>query len=145
MKARLIISTVLSAFLLCSVSTVSASAQTNKPRIDIVSPQYELAVNPQSSLRFDGKDAICTSNVESDSAVSITVEQTLQVYWGLWIWNNVKGANWTETVNDKSICLSNIKTDLEDGKYRLKSVFTLTPSSGRPETIMVYINEQSIP
>lgn len=144
MKAKLLISTVLSAILFCSTSTASAFAQTNKPQIDIVAPQYTLAVNPESSLQLDGKNAICTSYTSSNNAVTITVEQTLQKYWGLWIWNDVKGTNWSETVRGKSICFSNIKTGLESGKYRLKSVFTLTPSSGKAETITVYSEEKTV-
>lgn len=145
MKVKTFARIILSAVLLFSMPAESAYAQISKPQIDIVSPLYEIADDPMSTLRFDGKDAYCTSYTSGTDTVSITVEQTIEKYSGwFWIWNNVEGATWKKTVNSDSIFFSNTKSGLESGTYRLKSVFTLTNSSGKTETITVYSSEKKI-
>ncbi|MGN0683975.1 MAG: hypothetical protein ACI4JY_09895 [Oscillospiraceae bacterium] len=42
------------------------------------------------------------------------------------------------------IRLSNSKSGLPSGTYWLKSVFTLTSSSGKTETVTIYSTEKSI-
>ncbi|MGN0682816.1 MAG: hypothetical protein ACI4JY_03980, partial [Oscillospiraceae bacterium] len=87
----------------------------------------------------------CTSSSGGVDVVKITVEQTLEKYSGwFWIWNSVDGASWTKTVNTNTICLSNTKSGLTSGKYRLKSVFTLTSSSGKTETVTIYSDERTV-
>ena len=77
--------------------------------------------------------------------MSISVEQTLEKYSGwLWIWNEVDGAKWLSSVNRNSITVYNSKSGLSSGTYRLKSIFTLTSSSGETETITVYSEEKII-
>lgn len=72
-------------------------------------------------------------------------EKAIEKYSGwFWIWNSVDGASWTKTVNTNSISMSNSKSGLSSGTYRLKSVFTLTSSSGKTETITIYSTEKSI-
>ncbi len=93
---------------------------------DGISLTYEIAGDPSSDLAIIGSTAYCTSKTDSSGAVSITVTQTLQKYWGLWIWNDVEGAEWTRTVDRNSICLTSSKSGLDSGTYRVKSVFTLT-------------------
>ena len=74
----------------------------------------------------------------------ITVEHTLEKHWGLWIWSEVDGASWTKTVYSDTIRLSNTKSGLDSGTYRLKSVFTLKSSSGEPEIITIYSDEETV-
>ncbi len=109
-----------------------------------ISLAYEIAGNPSSNLEIIGNTAYCTSKTDSSGAVSITVTQTLQKYWGLWIWNDVEGAEWTKTVNRSSITLSNSIGNLGNGTYRIKSVFILTDKNGKSETITINSNEQKI-
>ncbi len=40
--------------------------------------------------------------------------------------------------------MSNTKTGLKSGKYRLKTIFTLTDKYGKTETITVYSDERSV-
>lgn len=126
--------------------SVSASAVTTNTFVDSgIAPAYEIAYNPYSDLSISGQTAYCSSVSDSTNAVKITVQQTLQKYSGLlWIWNDVDGANWSKTVNNSSISLSNTKSGLPSGKYRLKSVFTLTKSNGETETITVYSEEKTV-
>ncbi len=130
---------------LCTNPVVSAYADTTIPFIDEgISLAYEIADNPKSDLDIADGTAYCTSTCSSKNAVSITVTQTLQKHWGLWIWNDVEGASWSKQVNGSSIYLSNSKSDLDSGTYRVKSVFTLTNENGKSETITIYSNEQEI-
>lgn len=146
MVIKKIMAVLLTAVGLCMSLSVSVSAETIYPFIDSdVSPAYVIANNPVSKLNISGKTAYCTSTTDGANAVSITVEQTLEKYSGwLWIWDDVDGASWTKTVNKKTISVSNTKSGLSSGTYRLKSVFTLTSSDGKSETITVYSEEKTI-
>lgn len=137
----------LTAVCLCMSFSVSTTAETNDSFItDEVSPAYEIGANPTSNLSVSGKTAYCTSVVGGKKAVSITVEQTLEKYSGWFaIWNDVDGAYWSKTFNQITISFSNTKSGLASGTYRLKSVFSLTNSSGKTETITIYSQEKSVP
>lgn len=146
MVFKRVMAMVLAAVCLCLSFSVSVSAQTTYSIIDAgVSPAYENEYNPTSRLSINGQTAYCTSKTDGVNAVRITVKQTLEKYSGwLWIWNDVDGASWTKTVNLSSISVSNTKSGLSSGTYRLKSVFTLTTSDGETETITVYSAERAV-
>lgn len=130
---------------LCTNLSAVAYAESAVPFVDDgISLAYEIACNPISSLDVTDNTAYCTSIVDGTGAVSISVTQTLQKHWGLWIWNDVEGAEWTRNVDRNSIRLSSTKQDLDKGTYRVKSVFTLTDQNGKSETITVYSNECKI-
>ena len=109
-----------------------------------ISPAYEIANSCTADLEILNGTAQCKSIANGTSAVSITVTQTLQKHWGLWIWEDVKGATWTKTANNRSVCLYSTKSGLESGKYRVKSTFKLTKANGETETITIYSNEQKV-
>lgn len=141
------IASALSAVLLCTGLGMTASAETvsTYSLIGSVSPLYEIAKNAYSELNIVGTTAECGSRAEGDNTAKITVVQTLEKYSGwFWIWNGVDGASWTKTVNSSSISFANTKSNLTGGKYRVKSVFTLTDKNGKSETITVYSSEKSI-
>lgn len=131
---------------LCTTSNAVAYAEATVPYVDGgISLAYEIADDPVSSLNITNGTAECISSVKGKGAVSVTVVQTLQKYWGLWIWNDVDGAEWARTVDRNSIRLSNSKSGLDSGKYRVKSVFTLIDQNGKSETITIYSNEENLP
>lgn len=109
-----------------------------------VSLLYEIAKAPISTLSIIDKTAYCVSKTDGTNAVSITVTQNLQKHWGLWIWTDVKDAGWSKQVDDDSIRLSNTKSGLTSGIYRVKSVFTLTDKNGKSEVITVYSDEKLV-
>ena len=76
--------------------------------------------------------------------VKITAEQYLQKQGILWIWSTYDSAEWTKTVYSNVLTVSNTKTGLSSGKYRLKTVFTFTDKQGKTETITVYSDEKSV-
>lgn len=130
---------------LCTTSNAVAYAETTVPYVDDgISLAYEIADDPISTLNITNGTAECISSVKGKGAVSVTVVQTLQKYWGLWFWNDVDGAEWTRTVERNAICLSNSIDGLDSGKYRVKSVFTLTDQKGNSETITIYSTEKKV-
>lgn len=145
MKFKKILAIVLTALcLFAAVGTVACADAVSNPD-DVISPAYEYADSVSSRLYISEQTATCRSDADGCNVVSITVEQTLEKHSGwFWIWNSVDGANWTKTVNLNSISMSNTKSGLSSGTYRLKSVFTLTSSSGKTETITVYSEEKKV-
>lgn len=137
------------AAVLAAISAVSLNAAAaNVPDYvyaNSIAPLYETASDAISTLTISGKTAKCESKLIGHSDVkSCKVVQTLEKKWGLWIWNEVDGASWTKTVYSDTIRLSNTKSGLDSGTYRLKSVFTLKSSSGDTEKITVYSDEKTV-
>lgn len=130
---------------LCANFSVAAYAETVAQPLDYgISVAYEIADSPYAALTIENKTAYCTSSTTGFNAASISVTQTLEKYWGLWIWNDVKDASWSDHVNAGSIYLSTSKSGLDSGTYRVKSVFTLTDKNGKSETFTIYSDEQKI-
>lgn len=145
MAFKKILAILLGGLIMCTSLSVSAFAETTSSVVDSeVAPAYEIVSYAQSNLSISGTTAYCTSTVSGPDVVSITVEQTLQRQGFLWLWYKVDGANWTNTFYKDSCSVTNTKSGLSSGKYRLKTVFTLTNKSGKSETITVYSVEKSI-
>lgn len=146
-RLKRILASVLAAVCLCTCFSVTAYADTNTTysHVGSISPLYDIAKSVLSSLNIVGTKAECKSQAEGVNVAKITVEQTLQKYSGwFWIWNDVDGASWTGTENGSSIRLFNTKSGLTSGKYRVKSVFTLTDKNGKTETITIYSDEKMV-
>lgn len=141
MQLKKILTSVLSAVVLCATPVTQAASAAAEP-YSIVSPLYEIAADAKSELRIIGSSAECNSVAKTQNAVKITAVQTLERQGFLWIWSTY-GDPWTETVYTNSITMSNTKS-VSGGKYRLKTVFTLTDSQGKTETITVYSSEKSV-
>ena len=132
------------AAMLCTGGSTVVIAENNSAVADTVAPCYEIAYVTSSELTVSGTKATCTSSTTGKSTVKITAKQTLQKQGLLWTWSTVSGASWTKTVNASSIYMTNSKTGLASGTYRLKTVFTLTASDGTTETVTVYSDEREI-
>lgn len=134
---------VLVILLFCFSLPVKASASTI-PTV-AVQPYYEITNDAKSTLLINGTTASCNSSVQGYSGVvKITAMQTLQKQGFLWSWSKYDGAEWTKTVYTNALAMSNTKTGLSSGKYRLKTVFTLTDKNGETEKITVYSDEKSV-
>lgn len=98
-----------------------------------------------SQLYISGTTATCVSTYSSSSGETskVTIVQSLEKHSFLWIWNTYDG-EWSKTTNGGSTALTNKVFDLPSGTYRVKSVFTLTDSSGKTETITIYSAEKTI-
>lgn len=128
----------------CVGAAASAESVETFSLVSGVSPLYEIAVDASSMLSITGSTATCTSTVSQSTAVKITAEQTLQKQGFLWIWVKYDNTTWTKTVNSSTIRMTNTKTGLASGKYRLKTVFTLTDANGKSETITIYSDSKSV-
>lgn len=146
MKLKKLFALILSAIMICSAVSIPVSAEdTSQIITDEVSPAYENADSVKTSLTISLDTAKCNSSCTGNSdVVQIHAQQTLQKHVSLWIWDDVKGASWSGTVNGRIISLSNTKSGLSSGTYRLKTTFTLTTSSGKTETITVYSDEKTV-
>lgn len=134
---------VLAVLLLCFSVPIKASASVVP--VAVVQPYYEKAINANSELFINGTTAECKSSVQGyPDVVKITAEQYLQKQGFLWIWSTYDGAKWTKTVYSNVLTVSNTKAGLSSGKYRLKTIFTLTDKQGKTETITVYSDVKSI-
>lgn len=129
----------------CFGSTVSAETISTYSLVNGVSLLYDIADSVYSELNIVGTKAECKSQASGVNTAKITVEQTLQKYSGwFWIWDDVDGASWTRTENRSSVRLSNTKSGLTGGTYRVKSVFTLIDKNGKTEKLTIYSDEQKI-
>lgn len=129
----------------CFATTASAKNVSTFAIGGTASPQYDIANSVSSDLNFVGTTAECISQGSGFNTVKITVVQTLQKYSGwFWIWDDVPGATWTKTVNSSVISFVNTKSGLSSGKYRVKSVFTFTNTSGKTETLTIYSDPEYI-
>lgn len=147
MRVKKFLAAMMSAVMLCSAVSISAFADTTTQAVvDEISPAYESAHSVKSELFISSNSAKCSSRCNGlSNVVQISVEQTLEKYSGwFWIWNGVEEASWIKSVNDNSITMSNTKYGLDSGTYRVRSVFTLTNSSGKTETITVYSDEKMV-
>lgn len=134
--------------IVCLYSNLTAIAYAEPviPLIDNgISLLYEIADAPSSNLSIVDRTAYCVSTTGGINAVSITVTQTLQKHKVLWLWDDVKGASWTGTNAYNFFCLSNSKSGLDSGTYRVESVFILTDKYGKTETITIYSDEEKVP
>lgn len=129
--------------LLCFSFPVTSSAETVSH--NGFQPYYEKASEAKSELTINGTTATCKSTLKGDPNVTkIIAVQTLEKQGFLWIWDTYDDTEWTKTVYTNTLTMSNTKSGLSSGKYRLKTVFTLTDKLGDTETITVYSDEKTV-
>ncbi len=127
---------VLAVLLLCF--SVPVTARASVVPVGLVQPYLEIASDAESMLSINGTTATCKSFVRGHSdVVEITAVQYLEKQGFLWIWDTYDDTTWTKTVYSNALTMSNTKTGLANGKYRLRTVFTLTDKYGESETITV--------
>ena len=146
LQIKRIVALVLSAIIISSTFTVQSYAEDLSPFVegDIVL-EYENVLDASSTLSILGQTAYCDSTCSSYSnVIQISASITLQKFWGLWVWNDVNGAQWTKSESGSCIGVSKTKSGLSNGTYRLKSVFTVTTSDGQTETSTIYSPEKTI-
>lgn len=142
MKIKQIISIFLSVFLMVSMMIVPVTAENYS--VGTASPMYDSVQCNETKLEISETKATCFSTAYGDNITKITALQSLEKYWGLWIWNTVEGSRVTKTVNSSKITLSNTVSGLSSGKYRAKTVFTFTDSNGNEEKVTVYSSTRTV-
>lgn len=146
MKVKKIPAILLAVILSCSCASVPASAREATQAVQYeIELLYQYALSANSYLTLTSNSAECVSKCTGVANVkSITIDHTIQKFWGLWIWNNVDGANWSKTTKATSASLVSNFKGLETGTYRLKSEFTVTTTDGKTETFTVYSSESTV-
>lgn len=96
-------------------------------------------------LTISGNTAICISEYVSgdDNVAEVVMTQSLEKQGFLWIWSMTDG-EWTKTSDGSSMALTNTVDGLAKGKYRVKTVFTVTDKNGKVETIPLYSTEERV-
>lgn len=138
-----IIAAILIALLFVNSFEVSSEALTKSDSIVVMDINSS---TKKSELYFNSNTATCKSTYcESNSPVSsISATQTLEKKGLFGIYSSVSGASWTKTVTTQNLSMSNTKSNLSSGTYRLRTVFTVTLSNGTSETVTVYSAEKEI-
>lgn len=99
---------------------IMSSAQKNTPDI---SPYYTYAIDASSNLDISSSKATCKSSATGGFSVTkISATQYLQKKDGT-KWETVDNATWSDSVNGISFSMTNSKSGLSSGTYRLKTVF----------------------
>jgi len=134
----------MSGIMMTAMASTPVSAY-DESKEKIVAERYALASSTTCDLEISNYCAYLSSKAEGNMSVTkITATQTLEKYIALWIWETVGSASWYNSVNDNILMLNNQKNLYQSGKYRVKTVFTFTSSTGSTETITVYSNEVTI-
>lgn len=146
MQIRKKLAFILTALMICSATSVPTSAKSiSSAAVDEIALFYENARRVENSVSISARTAECTSIWTGMSNVKkVSIKHNLQKHKGLWIWNDVDGASWSETENGSSLCLISSISGLSSGTYRLKSVFVLTNADGKMETIEINSSEKTI-
>lgn len=101
--------------------------------------------NCKSLLTISGSTATCKSvyTADGDDAAKVVITQSLEKQGLFWSWSKVAG-EWTKTSDGSSMVLTNTVSNLEKGKYRVKSVFTVTDKNGKEESIPLYSTTEKV-
>ena len=136
---------ILSAGILAVTSlSVVSSAEYDRNGLFIV--QDVGGSDKRSTLRVSGRDVTCESIYYSDKndVNTIYAKQTLEKMISFNRFSSVTGASFSTTVSGRRMDYSNNVSGLSQGKYRLKTVFTVKYKNGRSETVTVYSTEITI-
>ena len=98
-----------------------------------------------TTLTITNRKAVCYSEyIDSDSNIkAIKITQTLEKHAFLWFWS-VYGGEWPHNVVGKKATSTNIKLKVENGIYRVKSVFLITLNDGSQYTVTDYSSEVTV-
>ncbi|MGN1118712.1 MAG: hypothetical protein ACI4Q4_00040 [Oscillospiraceae bacterium] len=133
MKRYISVVLALVVFFICAVSAFAAASTW-----DIGS------ATKSSTLNISSTTATCKSEYSdrTGSTTRVEITQTLEKQGFLWIWSTYAG-EWTKTTNGSSAALSNKVYNLESGKYRVKTVFSVTVD-GETTDYTVYSTEKTV-
>ncbi len=98
-----------------------------------------------SILTISDKTATCKSvyTANGDDVTNVIMTQSLEKQGFFWTWSKVAG-NWSKISDGSSMSLTNTVNGLSKGKYRVKTVFTVTDRNGKEETISTYSAEEKV-
>lgn len=106
-------------------------------------PTYSYTSSCSSELSISAKTATCKSSITGyyNKTTEIAVKQYLQKKNSSDKWEDV--CSWNDTINSFKGSVTNTKSSLSSGTYRLKTVFTVYAGTAS-ETVYAYSNEKTI-
>lgn len=108
---------------LCSAGITTSAYNNNY--VNEISPYYLYTYQAKSTLEISGKSATCKSSLTGMTSVTkISATQYLEKKNGT-KWETISGGTWSDSVNSSSLTMSNSKSNLSSGTYRLRTVFTV--------------------
>lgn len=88
-------------------------------------PRYAYTTSVTSTLSISSNTAYCKSILRGDSTVTkIEAVQYLEKKNGT-KWQIVSGCTWSDSANSRYLTVSNSKSGLSSGTYRVRAVFTV--------------------
>ena len=111
-----------------------------------VEPRYAYTTSTASTLTISSGSAYCWSTAKGNSSVTkIEGIQYLEKKIGSDEndWSTVSGCTWTNTTNNNSLTMSNSKSNLSSGTYRVRTVFKVY-SVNNYETVEKISSEATI-
>ncbi len=126
--------------LLCAVVLSTSFAVGNVASAAVILPDfpaYSYTRECSSDLSISGTTATCNSSVTGyyNETTKIVIIQTLQKKNSSGKWEYI--CSWNETIDGFKGSVTNTKSSLESGTYRLKTVFTIYAGTAS-ETITKY-------
>ena len=120
-------------FIVCAVSAYASA-----------SPCKAITESKSCTLDISSTTATCKSTFIDGTEITtrIKITQTLEKQGFLWTWSTYAG-EWTKTTYGSSAALSNKVYNLESGKYRVKTVFSVTVD-GDTTDYTVYSTEKTV-
>ena len=111
--------------------------------VSAVEPRYVYTTSLASYLTISNSKASCISTVSANSTVTkISATQYLQKKNGS-SWSTVSNGTWSDSSSCNSLTMSNSKSSLSTGTYRLKTVIKVYSGSDY-ETITKYSSEKTV-
>lgn len=134
------------ASLLCAVILSTSFAVGNVTSAAVIppdAPAYSYTRECSSELSTSGKTATCKSSATGyyNETTEIAVQQYLQKKNSSGNWEDI--CSWNETIDGFKGSVTNTKSSLSSGIYRLKTVFTVYAGTAS-ETVYAYSNEEII-
>lgn len=97
--------------------------------VNAVEPRYAYTTSASSYLTISYNKASCISSVSANNSVTkISATQYLEKKNGR-TWSTVSGCVWSDSSNRNSLTMSNSKSSLSSGTYRVRTVFTVYSGS----------------
>ena len=108
-----------------------------------VSPYYLYTYTAKSKLTISNRTAECESTLEGYMSVTkISAAQYLEKKNGS-EWETVSLGTWSNSVDGDRLIMSNTKSNLSSGTYRLRTVFTVY-SGTKSESVEMVSDETTI-
>lgn len=126
---RIICIALASMLMLCPV-TVHAEEMESNVFAGSIQPRYAYATSVSSGLTLSADKAECKSNAAGPNVTKIVATQYLEKKVLLW-WDEVD--SWSKTSTSSSLSMSNSKSGLDSGTYRVRTVFTVYMGSSSEE------------